>query len=64
MLLRWKMKISKLQWKAYLEVQSSAVTNMFDIKIVSNISGLDKEHILYIMKNYSELKEEYGDDID
>ena len=37
----------------YLAVQESGVTNMFDIKTVSQLSGLEKEEIKDIMKNYS-----------
>ncbi len=45
--------ITRLKFKAYLTCQSSGVTNMFDIKSVMRHTGLRKEEILDIMKNYS-----------
>ena len=44
-------------FKKYLEVQESGVTNMFDVKTVSELSGLSKEDIKDIMKNYGRYKE-------
>lgn len=57
------MKITKKQFKAYEAVRESGVTHMFDIRMVSQLSGLKKAEILEIMKNYSELKEQYEDKI-
>ena len=53
------MEITQQQFKMYLNVQMSGVTNMFDIKTVSTLTGLDKGQILNIMKNYSSLKTKY-----
>ena len=57
--------ISREKFRAYLKVQKSGVTNMFNVskviryaRIFSNII-LSKEDCLYIMKNYKALKEEY-----
>ena len=54
-------EITKEQFEAYVDVQMSGVTNMIDVKTVGNLSGLEKEQILTIMKNYSELKEKYNE---
>ena len=54
-------EITQEQFKAYVDVQESGVTNMFDVKTVSELSGLEKEEIMTIMKGYSELKEKYDD---
>lgn len=58
-------KPSKEQFEAYVSVQQSGVTNMFDREAVIHYARewcnveLSKENILYIFKNYSELAEEY-----
>ena len=49
------MKITKQQFESYTDVQESGITNMFDVRTVSAHSGLNKQEIIYIMKNYSEL---------
>ena len=54
-------EITKEQFEAYVDVQMSGVTNMFDVKTVSQLSGLDKEQIMKIMKNYGELKDKYDE---
>jgi len=53
-------KITEEQFEAYVDVQESGVTNMFDVRTVGELSGLEKEDIMTIMKSYSELKEKYG----
>ena len=54
-------KISREQFEAYVNVQESGVTNMFDVRTVSDLSGLEKEEIMTIMKSYGELKEKYDE---
>ena len=54
-------KITREQFEAYVSVQMSGVTNMFDVKTVGDLSGLEKEEIMEIMKNYGELKEKYDE---
>ena len=54
-------EITQEQFEAYVEVQMSGVTNMFDVRTVSDLSGLEKEEIMTIMKSYSELKEKYDE---
>ena len=53
------MKISKLEWKAYISCQESGVTNMMDLPVVMSITALHKDQILFIMENYDKLMEEY-----
>lgn len=53
------MNITKNQFKSYLDVQQSGVTNMFDIRMVCEISGLSKAQIIYIMENYQDLSLEF-----
>ena len=54
-------KITQEQFEAYVDVQMSGVTNMFDVKTVSELSGLEKEQIIAIMTNYGQLKEKYDE---
>ena len=54
--------MTKEKFEAYLSVQKSGLTNMFDIKQVINLSDetLSKEDCLDIMKNYNKYKTEYN----
>jgi len=54
-------EISREQFEAYVDVQESGVTNMFDVRTVGDLSGLEKEEIMTIMKSYGELKEKYDE---
>ena len=54
-------EITEEQFEAYEDVRESGVTNMFDVRTVSELSGLDREEIMTIMKGYSELKEKYDE---
>ena len=54
-------EITKEQFEAYVRVQMSGVTNMFDVQMVSGLTGLEREQIMTIMKNYGELKEKYDE---
>lgn len=49
------MEITKEQLTAYREVQNSGQVNMWDVNRVMILSGLNRDEILYIMKNYTEL---------
>jgi len=53
-------KITEEQFEAYVDVQQSGVTNMWDVKTVGELSGLEKEDIMTIMKSYGELSDKYG----
>ena len=52
-------EVTKEQFRAYRIVQMSGVTNMMDVKMASDLSGLDRETIFAIMNQYGTLKEEY-----
>ena len=54
------MGITQNEFDAYEDVQESGVTNMFNVSVVSDYSGLSRDKIMEIMKNYGELKERYG----
>ena len=54
-------EITKEQFEAYVDVQESGVTNMFDVKTVGELSGLEKEQIMTIMQHYGELKDKYDE---
>ena len=56
-------EITREQFEAYVDVQMSGVTNMFDVKTVGELSGLEKEEIITIMKSYGELKDKYDESI-
>ena len=53
--------IDKEKFRKYVVVQKSGVTNMFDVKRVCSLSGLNEEDCFDIMKNYSLYKEKYSD---
>jgi hypothetical protein len=46
-------KITKAKVQKYEDVRQSGVTNMFDLKKVTQLSGLTKEECLDIMGNYN-----------
>lgn len=48
-----KIKVSKEDFLAYEDVRVSGVTNMFMVNTVEGLSGLDREQIVDIMKNYT-----------
>jgi hypothetical protein len=54
------MEITKQQFEAYEKVRQSGRTNMFDVRTVSALSGLDRAVIFEVMKQYSPLAEKYG----
>jgi len=51
--------VSKEDFLAYERVRKSGVTNMFMIKDVSLYTGLSKNKIIKIQKNFSEYKKRY-----
>jgi hypothetical protein len=53
------MNVTKEQFFAYENVRLSGATNMFDIRKVQELSGLESEVILSIMKHYSRLAKKY-----
>jgi len=56
-------EITEENFEAYKDVQESGLTNMFDISVVMNLSGLERNQVLTIMKHYNDLTEKYyGED--
>jgi len=54
------MNITQEEFDAYVDVQMSGVTNMFNVSVVSDYSGLSRDKIMTIMQNYSDLNDKYG----
>ena len=53
-------QITQDEFDAYVEVQESGITNMFNVSVVSDYSGLSRDKIITIMSNYNTLAEKYG----
>ena len=53
-------QITQDEFDSYVEVQESGITNMFNVNVVSDYSGLSRDKIMTIMKNYSDLNDRYG----
>lgn len=51
--------ITKEQFQAYEDVRASGATNMFDVRKVSQLSGLEREDIMMIMSTYASLCKRY-----
>ena len=51
--------ITQDEFNAYEDVRESGVTNMFNVSVVSDYSGLSKEKIIEIMSNYEILYNKY-----
>ena len=52
--------ITQDEFDAYEDVRESGVTNMFNVSVVSDYSGLSREKIIDIMSNYEILSIKYG----
>ena len=55
-------EITKDQFESYVEIQEMGTYNMFDPR-ARELTDLSKAEWVYIMKNYSELKEKYHEGI-
>ena len=51
--------VDMLDFVKYLDCRDSGVTNMFDVRNVTALTGLSKEQIIYIIKNFDKLEEKY-----
>jgi len=51
--------ITQEQFESYEDVRESGVTNMFNLRVVQQLTDLTVEQIKEIMHNYEELKEKY-----
>ena len=54
------MAVTKNEFDAYVKVQKSGVTNMFDAKKVSTLSGLSRFKIVEIMEKYDIYRDKYN----
>tara|TARA_B100002019_G_C20862705_1_gene400110 strand:+ start:89 stop:256 length:168 start_codon:yes stop_codon:yes gene_type:complete len=54
------MSITQEEFDAYEEVRQSGVTNMFNVSVVSDYSGLSRDKIITIISNYNTLAQKYG----
>jgi len=52
--------ITQEEFDAYVDVQESGVTNMLNIPVVSDYSGLSRDKIITIITNYDILNKKYG----
>ena len=52
-------EINKEQFESYVEIQESGITNMMNVRYVSDLTGLTRDECIYIMKNYTELRKLY-----
>ena len=51
--------ITEEKFEAYVAVQMSGITNMFNVPVVMSLSGLTKEECSDIMKNYGKYREQF-----
>ena len=54
------MAVTKEEFEAYVRVQRSGVTNMFNVNRVSELSGLNRPKIVEIMEKYDIYTEKYS----
>ena len=52
--------VTQDEFDAYEDVRISGVTNMINVSVVSDYSGLSKDKIIEIMSNYNTLAQKYG----
>ena len=55
------MAVTKEEFDAYTRVQHSGVTNMFDVKTVSELSGLGRPKLIEIMEKYEIYHKKYNE---
>ena len=55
-----KTTINAAKFNAYVEVQTSGVTNMWNVPLVMELSGLTEAECLEIMSNYSDYDSKYN----
>ncbi len=53
------MTVSKEEFQAYEMVRASGETNMLNLKVVCELSGLSAKKALEIMKTYSQIRSQY-----
>lgn len=58
------MEVTREQFQRFNEIRNSGVTNMLDSNVVCRLADITPEVHRYIVNNYNELLNKYGDDID
>ena len=56
------MAVTREEFEAYTNIQHSGVTNMFDVKTVSELSGLGRPKLIEIMEKYDIYHKKYNED--
>ena len=56
------MAVTRDEFEVYTRVQHSGVTNMFDVKTVSELSGLGRPKLIEIMEKYEIYHKKYNKD--
>jgi len=54
------MEITKNEFERYEEIRVEGTTNMCLVGNVVALSGLSREQVLFIMKNYEELRNKFS----
>ena len=54
------MEITQEQFAAYCRVRESGVTNMMNVRLVSELTGLSRNEVIYIIRNYGKLNDKYS----
>jgi len=59
--MEWQHEVTEDQFMEYVSIQESGVTNMFNVRMVCELSfgSLDKEDCLYIMAEYGNLMSDW-----
>ena len=53
------MEITEYQFASYVTVQESGVTNMWNVSLVTDLTGLTKDQCIDIMKNYEKYSKKF-----
>lgn len=53
------MEITKEDFELYEDCRKTGITNMFLVKNVCIVTGLSRDKVIYIMDNYSELRDKF-----
>ena len=52
-----KMEITKEEFEVYNKLREEGIFNMFNVRAICEVTGLEREQVFFIMENYSKLKE-------
>lgn len=56
--------VTREHFQRFNEIRNSGVTNMLDSRVVCRLADITPEVHRYIVNNYNELLNKYGDDTD